>query len=151
MDVNKIVFRFVSVSFSILVMLLVCIGLFKAGSFCYEFGYRVFTEPAMEEAPGTDVVVQVTEDMSEMEIGKMLAEKGLVQDATIFFTQTMIFEYNGKLHPGVYTLNTSMEIQDMLEIMATEPEETTETEETETTEAVPETETDTETDTEAAE
>ena len=92
MDINKIVFRFVSVSFSILVMLLVCIGLFKAGSFCYEFGYRVFTEPAMEAEPGTDVVVQVTEDMSGMDIGKMLTEKGLVQDATIFYTQMKIFQ-----------------------------------------------------------
>lgn len=149
MDINKIVFRFVSVSFSILVMLLVCIGLFKAGSFCYEFGYRVFTEPAMEAEPGTDVVVQVTEDMSGMDIGKMLTEKGLVQDATIFYTQMMIFEYNGKLYPGVYTLNTSMEIQDMLEIMATKPEVSTE--ESETTEDILDTEMSTEADTEAAE
>ena len=48
MKLNKLVLKFVSISFSILVMLLVVIGLIKLGSFCYDFGYRVFTEgPAM--------------------------------------------------------------------------------------------------------
>ena len=44
MKLNKLVLKFVSISFSILVMLLVVIGLIKLGSFCYDFGYRVFTE-----------------------------------------------------------------------------------------------------------
>ena len=40
MKLNKLVLKFVSISFSILVMLLVVIGLIKLGSFCYDFGYR---------------------------------------------------------------------------------------------------------------
>ena len=39
MKLNKLVLKFVSISFSILVMLLVVIGLIKLGSFCYDFGY----------------------------------------------------------------------------------------------------------------
>lgn len=145
MNVNKIVFRFVSISFSILVMLLVLIGLFKAGNVCYAYGYRLFTEAPVDAEPGRDVVIQVTEDMSDLEVGKMLEEKGLVADGKLFFAQALIFEYSGKLHPGIYTLNTSMEIKDMLDLMSAEPvvteEETTEiisdiqTEESETTEA----------------
>ena len=37
MKLNKLVLKFVSISFSILVMLLVVIGLIKLGSFCYDF------------------------------------------------------------------------------------------------------------------
>ena len=48
MNLNKIVFKFVRFSFSILVMLLVVVCLVKLGTFCYEFGYRVFTEAPME-------------------------------------------------------------------------------------------------------
>ena len=43
MKLNKLVLKFVSISFSILVMLLVVIGLIKLGSFCYDFGYWLFT------------------------------------------------------------------------------------------------------------
>ena len=49
MKLNKLVLKFVSISFSILVMLLVVIGLIKLGSFCYDFGYRVFTEGPVED------------------------------------------------------------------------------------------------------
>lgn len=39
---NKVVFKFVSISFTILVALLVVVGLIELGSYCYDFGYRVF-------------------------------------------------------------------------------------------------------------
>lgn len=78
---NKVVFKFVSISFSILVALLVVVGLIELGSYCYDFGYRVFTESPVDETPGRDVTVSVTADMSEHDIGKMLKEEGLVEDA----------------------------------------------------------------------
>lgn len=119
MNVNKIVFRFVSISFSILVLLLVFIGLMKAGTYCYDFGYRIFTEEAVDAEPGRDVVVQVSEDMSAFEIGSMLEEKGLVDDGKLFFVQLKLSAYAKKITPGVYTLNTSMEPKKMMEIMST--------------------------------
>jgi UPF0755 protein len=96
----------------------------------YEFGYRVFTEPAMEEAPGRDVMVLVKEDMSQREIADMLEEKGLIRDSSLFYLQLKLSAYSGKLLPGVYTLNTSMEPKEMMVVMATEPEVDTETEDT---------------------
>ncbi len=83
MKLNKLVLKFVSISFSILVMLLVVIGLIKLGSFCYDFGYRVFTEGPVEEKPGTDVTVDVTGDLSEYQIGKLLKKEGLIRDANL--------------------------------------------------------------------
>lgn len=126
MNLNKVILKFVSISFSILVTLLVVVGLVELGSYCYDFGYRVFTETPIDKTPGTDVVVQVTADMSEHEIGKMLEEEGLVRDGTLFYAQLKLSAYSGELLPGTYTLNTSMTGKDMIVIMATEPEESTE-------------------------
>lgn len=128
MNLNKIVFKFVRFSFSILVMLLVVACLIKLGTFCYEFGYRVFTEKPMEEAPGTEKTVEVTSDMTEGDIGKMLEEKGLVRDGKLFYAQLKMSAYTGKLRPGTYTLNTSMTAKEMMVVMATVPEGETETE-----------------------
>ena len=129
MKLNKLVLKFVSISFSILVMLLVVIGLIKLGSFCYDFGYRVFTEGPVEEEPGTDVSVDVTDDLSEYQIGKLLKKEGLIRDANLFYVQLR------KLKAGTYTLNTSMTAKDMMAVMAAEAEESTEsTENTENTE-----------------
>lgn len=125
---NKIVFRFVSISFSVLILLLIVIGLIKAGTYCYDFGYRIFTEGAVEAAPGRDVVVQITEDMSGLDIGGELEEKGLIDDKLLFFVQLKLSAYADDINPGVYTLNTSMEPREMMEAMSLEKEDT-ETEE----------------------
>ena len=125
MNLNKVVFRFVSISFSILVILLVLIGFVKIGTYCYDFGYRVFTEP------GRDVIVQISDDMSDMDIAKELKEKGLVENAKLFFVQLKVSAYSGRLHSGVYTLNTSMTARDMMVLMAAEPEQSS-TDDTET-------------------
>ena len=131
MNLNKVVFRFVSISFSILVILLVLIGFVKIGTYCYEFGYRVFTEAPVDAEPGRDVMVQISGDMSDMDIAKELNEKGLVEDAKLFYVQLKVSAYSGKLHDGVYTLNTSMTARDMMVVMAAEPEQST-AEDTET-------------------
>ena len=131
MNLNKVVFRFVSISFSILVILLVLIGFVKIGTYCYEFGYRVFTEAPVDAEPGRDVMVQISSHMSDMDIAKELKEKGLVEDAKLFYVQLKVSAYSGKLHDGVYTLNTSMTARDMMAVMAAEPEQST-AEDTET-------------------
>ena len=112
MKLNKLVLKFVSISFSILVMLLVVIGLIKLGSFCYDFG--------------TDVSVDVTDDLSEYQIGKLLKKEGLIRDANLFYVQLRMSAYHGKLKAGTYTLNTSMTAKDMMAVMAAEAEESTE-------------------------
>lgn len=126
MKLNKVIFKFVSLSFSILVMLLIVVGLVKLGSFCYDFGYRVFTETPVDEVPGKDIVVQVTPDMSENEIGSMLEKDGLIRDGRLFYVQLKLSAYSNQLLPGTYTLNTSMTSKDMIAVMAAEMEESTE-------------------------
>lgn len=123
MNKNKLVLRFVSISFSVLVILLVLIGFVKVGTYCYDFGYRIFTEEAIDEEPGRDVVVQITDDMSGMDIAKELKDKGLIQDARLFYVQLKVSAYSKKINPGVYTLNTSMQARDMMVEMSKEQED----------------------------
>lgn len=79
----------------------------------------------MDKEPGRDVVVQVTSDMSESDIGQMLEEKGLIRDGRLFLAQLKLSAYSGKLLPGIYTLSTSMTGRDMMEVMAEEAAEDT--------------------------
>lgn len=130
MDLNKFLFRFISIAFKIMVVLFVIAATVKLGGIGYDFGYRVFTEPAMAEEPGKDILVQVREDMSARELGKTLEEKGLVRDGNLFFLQLKLSAYSKKILPGVYTLNTSMTAKDMMVVMSTEVKESTEDTET---------------------
>ena len=63
----------------------------------YEFGYRVFAEPAMSEEPGITISVSITEDMDTMAVGKLLESKGLIRDARLFYVQEIVSEYKDKI------------------------------------------------------
>lgn len=88
----------------------------------YDYGFRVFAEPPMEEAPGTVVNVVIADGTSSTEVGKLLVEKKLVRDAKLFNVQEVLSEYKDKIRPGAYELNTSMTAEEILAVIAAEPE-----------------------------
>ena len=95
----------------------------------YDYGYRIFQEPPVAEAPGYDIEVQITMGKGAKEIGELLEQKGLIRDANLFYIQNLLSHYKGELNPGVYTLNTSMTMQEMMEVMSADvAEESTGTE-----------------------
>ncbi len=120
---NKVVFRFVRISFSILVLLVVFIGAFKASTFCYEFGYRIFSESPVAEEPGMDIVVSIDAGDSIADISKELEKKGLIRDSWLFVGQYYLSAYVDELLPGSHTLNTSMTAKEMMVVMSTPAEE----------------------------
>lgn len=128
MSASKVVLHILNICVTILVFVLVVFGLMKLGIAAYDVGYRVFTEEAVDTIPGSDVVVEVYDDMSNMELATLLEEKGLVKDDYLFFLQMKLSAYANKVRPGLYTLNTSQTAREILQIMATEPETEEETE-----------------------
>jgi UPF0755 protein len=133
MEKNKVLFSFIRMGITVIVILLVVYFGVKIAYTGYDFGYRVFTEGAVDEAPGKDVLIQIREDMSEYEIAQLFEERGLVRNARLFFLQLKLSVYKGNVVPGVYTLNTSMTPQELMAAIA--PEEDTEsTEDTENAE-----------------
>ena len=92
----------------------------------YDYGYRVFVEPPISGGEGRIISIYIEEKDSARDVGKMLQDKGLIRDANLFWIQEFLSEYHGKIRTGVYDLNTSMTTQEMLAVIAEEPEEESE-------------------------
>ena len=91
----------------------------RGAAICYDYGYRIFTEPAMStEANGRTVTVTVGSDMSPFDIGKLFESRGLIRDAKLFVLQYFLSEYREDVKTGVFELNTSMTVEDMMAVMA---------------------------------
>ena len=110
--------------FAFLIMYIV-----KAATAAYDYGYRVFTEPAMAFGDGRIISVSVAQDASALDVGKMLQEKGLIRDGRLFMIQEFLSEQHGKIQPGIYDLNTNMTAQQILEVIAPEEMDEEETQE----------------------
>jgi len=123
---NKTLYKWIRIAFTVMVVLLVVTGTFSLSFKAYDFGYRVFTESPIDEAPGVNVEVTIEESMSAKKIGKLLEEKGLVRDADLFVVQYKLSAYSGEILPGTYTLNTSQTAKEMMIIMADQVEGTEE-------------------------
>lgn len=127
---SKIVIKIVDISFSMLIMLILVVVLYKAGEKSYDFGYRVFMETAVAAVEdGEDRLVQVTGNMGAKEIGDLLEEKGLIRDSNLFVVQLKLSAYSKKIKEGTYTLSTAMTPKEMMQVMSAEVVEDTETEE----------------------
>ncbi len=130
MNANKIILKIVSISFSVLILILLAAGIYQGGRKVYSFGYRVFTESPVDlPEEGEDKVVQVTSQMGAKDIGELLEKKGLIRDANLFVLQLKLSSYSKELKAGTYTLSTSMTAHEMMQVMSAEELEDTETEE----------------------
>jgi UPF0755 protein len=126
MNTGKIIKRIVSVSAAVIVMILVISVIYYLGECAYQFGYRVYTEKAMEDEPGTDVLLTIDRGMSSAQIAQLMEKKGLVRDSSLFLVQLKMSAYSGKIESGTYTLNTSMTPKELLESMGKESASTEE-------------------------
>ena len=117
----KVVMRVLSISIAVLFCVLVVCGLYQVGLKCYDFGYRVYTEPAVSQDKGMEQIVQITEDMGTKELADLLKEKGLVRDARLFYVQEKLSGF--KLQPGVYKVSTSMTARELMAAMTPVEEE----------------------------
>lgn len=117
----KIVMHVVSISITVLFCVLVVCGLYRVGLKSYDFGYRVYTEPAVSQGKGTEQIVQIKEDMGTKELADLLEEKGLVQEARLFYLQAKLSGFD--LQPGVYKVSTSMTARELMAAMTPAEEE----------------------------
>lgn len=110
------------VVFAVAVVYLVYTG----ASTCYDYGYRIFTEPAVSSGEGRKITVTLTSDMSATQIGEIMQDKGLVRDGKLFALQYLFSEYKKDWKPGTYELSTAMTAEEMMEVMSDQTEDTTE-------------------------
>lgn len=106
---------------------------FLIGSQLFKFGDRLFYERAIDEENPKTVEFIIADNDTTEDIAKKLFNSGLIDDELAFRFRAYIYKTN--LTPGVYTLDTSMTIKNMLDIFD-DAEKVTVTEETETGEDV---------------
>jgi UPF0755 protein len=106
----------------IVVVIMFCVAMSHRA---YEIGYNIFYEKALaEEGQGQSVEVTITDGMSVDQIGKLLKENGLIEDAEVFKYQERFSSYHGEIVPGTYTLSTEMTPSEMIKEMAESSDET---------------------------
>ena len=123
MKTKQIIFAVLDSVFKVALAIVIVYFVYQGAMLAYDYGYRVFTEPAIaQEGQGIEITVDTTKK-SEREVGLLLEDKGLVRDGNLFYVQILLSEYRGKLLPGTYVLSTEMTPREMIEILSTEPEE----------------------------
>ena len=114
---KQFAYSFLGTVIRIVVLVILAIVLFRLGGKAYEFGFRIFTEEPMSEPPGRDIQITVSKSDGIKEVSKVLEEKGLIRDAKLFRIQEKVSMYEGDIHPGIFTLNTSMTAEEMFAVL----------------------------------
>lgn len=128
MKAGNVIIAVLGAIFRVVVAIFVVYVIYQGAMLSYDYGYRIFTEPAISAGEGRSVTVAVTEDMSPLDIGKMFENKGLVRDGRLFTIQYYLSEYREDVGPGVFELSTSMTAEEMMEAMVV-PDQGEDTEE----------------------
>jgi UPF0755 protein len=100
----------------IAVAALVIMVVFRLAIYAYDFGFQIFADQPVSSGDGRTVSVVVSNDLSDMELAKLLAQKGLVKDANVFFVQLKLSD--DEVVSGVYELNTAMSASEMISAMS---------------------------------
>ncbi|MDO4333255.1 MAG: endolytic transglycosylase MltG [Eubacteriales bacterium] len=104
---------------NIVVVVVAVMLVYRFSVSAYQYGVRIFGEPAMSAAPGEEVVVTVTDGMDFDGIAETLYDNGLVRDKTLFKIQEMLSNYaEDGFKEGTYTLSTAMTPDEMMDVLA---------------------------------
>lgn len=109
-------FRVTKLLVAVVVIMMVYIGALTA----YDFGYRIFAEKPVSIAPGKEVVVVIEEGMGTGAVAEMLEAQGVIRDALIFKMQNKLSHYSSGFMAGTYTLNTSMDNDEIMAVLSGE-------------------------------
>lgn len=107
----------------VVIVVLAAFFIYKGALACYDYGYRIFTEPAVSLGEGRTITVAITEDMTPSQIGELFENKGLVKDGRLFMFQYYLSEFKDDVKPGVFELSTSMTAEEMMEAMTATADE----------------------------
>ena len=126
MDIKQLLGAITAMIARIAIAAVVIIVVFKLAVGAYDFGFQVFADIPKDEGDGRTVSVVISADQDSKDVGKLLENKGLIDNANVFYVQEMLSEYKDQIKPGTYELNTAMSVEEMLEIICGQDEEETE-------------------------
>lgn len=126
MKAGQIIGSVVDTVIKLVIIIVVVMFTYRYAVEAYDFGYSVFAQEAISTAEDARVIsISITEDATAMDIGKVLAEKGLIKDARLFYVQELLSGHHDELVPGIYELSSDMTSKEMIEVITTQvaPEE----------------------------
>lgn len=127
MSAKQVAGAFLGVIFKIVIWAIIIMVVYKYAIYGYSFGFQVFSDrPVATASTGVVINVPILEGKSNMEIARLLKEKGLIEDANVFYVQLMLSDYKDEIKPGIYDLSTTMTAEEMIKLMAEDPNETEE-------------------------
>lgn len=105
--------------FNIVLLVVAAMLIYRFSISAYQYGVRIFGEPAVSEAPGTEVIITITDGKDFDGIAEKLYDNGLVRDKTLFKIQEFLSNYTEDgFKEGEYTLSTAMTPEEMMDTMA---------------------------------
>ncbi len=117
MKVLNIISAVAGAIFRLVTAIAVVYLIYQGAGICYDYGYRIFTDPGISAGEGRTVTVTITEKMSPMEIGELFESRGLVRDAKLFTMQYYLSEYRKEVGAGTFELSTAMNAEEMMAAM----------------------------------
>lgn len=129
MNVKYVIGSIVEMIIKIVAFVFIAMFVIRTATAAYDYGFRVFAEKPIDAGEGRTISVSIGNADSAKEVGEMLQERGLIRDANLFRLQELLSENHGKIRPGIYDLSTAMTAQEMLAVIAAEPEEDAESKE----------------------
>ena len=103
---------------NVLVSVLIIFMMFHACKMCYGICYEIYGPVVVEKAPGTDIRFSISKDESMHKVAKELYDGGLIVNRYSFYIRTMLIDRDEmKLKPGDYILNTSMDYEEILDML----------------------------------
>lgn len=127
MSIKSLIATVLEMIIKVVILTVVGIFVFRYAMQAYDFGYRVFADEPVSIAGGRTITVGIAKSASVKDIGELLEEKGLIEDAKLFVVQELLSAHHGDIIPGIYDLSTDMTTAQMLEIMSTPASEEEET------------------------
>ena len=118
MTTQKAVLRVASILYRVVFTVVIVLALVYVGQSTYRFTRAVFSDAAIEEAPGRSVKIQTKEEVSTKKLAQVLEDNDLVENALVFRIQMKMENFEGPVQPGSYELNTSMSPSKMLKVLS---------------------------------
>lgn len=87
----------------------------RVGSVIYDTSYQVFGNEANVESEGTDVYIKIDQGETTMNVASKLEQNKVIDNKLSFYIHAKLKEY--PIMPGIFTLNTSMDYDEIFAVI----------------------------------
>lgn len=117
-DIKQIIISVTGTVAKIVVAAIIIMWVIKNASVAYDWGFRVFGEKAVDEEPGFEVSVEISDDTTLKSLGDELEDKGLIRSSMLFQIQGKLAKLDDGIDKGYYSLTSAMTVEEMVGILA---------------------------------